>query len=163
MYGQKGSSFTLVKCSFTDSTVITRSITILEKRYLFSHVPQPSDFSMPGTWSGNGSFSTCSSRNFVLNLFRAAWPQIWDYKTKQQSSTCKGVTPGQVLRISSACNLFVPLLPHHWGQVTQTDTEKPLGSWASIAVGNLCVSCHLKTRNNSISQKSDDSLYIKYW
>lgn len=89
MYGQKGSSFTLVKCSFTDSTVITRSITILEKRYLFLHVPQPSDFSMPGTWSGNGSFSTCSSRNFVLNLFRAAWPQIWDYKTKQQSSMCR--------------------------------------------------------------------------
>lgn len=98
MYGQKGNSFTLPKCSFTDSTVITKSVTVLEKIYLFAHVPQTSDFSMPGTQNGNGSFSTCCSRNSALHLYRAAWPKIWDQETKLslgQSSQCKGVTPGQ--------------------------------------------------------------------
>lgn len=72
MYGQKGNSFTLLKCSFTDSTVIAKSVTVLEKIYLFSHVPQTSGFSMPGTQNGNGSFSTCCSRKFALHLYRAA-------------------------------------------------------------------------------------------
>lgn len=142
MYSQKGSSFTLMKCSFTDRTLITRSVTTLEKRYLFPHVSRPSDCPMPGTQNGNGSFSTCCSRNFVLHLFRAAWPQIWDYKTKfslGQSSPCKGVPPGQVQR-----NLLslqpAPLFPHHWREVAQTEAEKPLGSWPSISVGILCVS-----------------------
>lgn len=97
MCGQKGSSFTLVKYSFTDSTVITRPVTILQKRYLFPHVPH-----LTFPWqNGNGSFSTCWSRNFVLHRFRAAWPQIWDCKTKislGQRSPCKGLTAGQVLR-----------------------------------------------------------------
>lgn len=55
----------------------------------------------------------------------------------------------------------VPFFPHHWGQVTQT--EKHLGTWPSISVRTVCFSYHLKTRNNSITQKSDDSLHFKYW
>lgn len=165
MYSQKGSSFTLMKCSFTDRTVITRSVTTLEKRYLFPHVSRPSDFPMPGTQNGNGSFSTCCSRNFVLHLFRAAWPQIWDYKTKfslGQSSPCKGVPPGQVQRTSSVCNLlpFSLITGEKWHRQRQKNpwVADPQFLW------EFCVfPCHLKTRNNSITQKSDDSLYIKYW
>lgn len=119
----------------------------LRKRYLFSHVPQPSDFSMPGAQKGNGSFSTCCSRNFVLHLYRAAWPQIWDHETKislGQSSQCKGVTPGQALR-----NLLslqpVPLFPHHWGQGHRQRDRKALGYLTLSFCGNFV--CFLSSEN----------------
>lgn len=136
--------------------------------YLFSHTPQPSDLYMLGTPNADGSPSACSRRNFALHPQQSrSITNLWDDKTELslgRSSQCKGADTRTRSEKPSQLGTSPPFPTSLWARDIDREPEKYLGTWPLISVRALWVSltCHMKIRNNSTTQKSDDSAYNKY-